>query len=209
MTAIKKCKEILERYENGDAEFLGERVMVNHTRLVQRLSQPAESERGKLISHAFAGGGGGIGFSKEAYALLDEVFTIEYMGAAEYEFGQMPKTLAAMRDDHESLVGYSFTIKAKDIKPHYKRKKGERAENNATVYVVCREQHKEYTTALIKLLARDKIDVKAHSMFNYTIDPASDHDKNTVGWLEENNGMFFSTDKVMWEKFSKLFGVDN
>ena len=60
--------------------------------LVQRLQEP----QGGHGMFPFGGGGNG-GFSVDAMKLLASVFTFDYMGAAEYEFGAAQQTVQALQ----------------------------------------------------------------------------------------------------------------
>ena len=72
--------------------------MFHGTHLVQRLKKPF-MKLGMAIRNSFAFGGGfkDGGLNPEAAALLGEIFSFDYMGAAEYEFGAVAdafKTIA-------------------------------------------------------------------------------------------------------------------
>lgn len=78
--------------------------MAIRTWLVQRLVKPfpkqhTDTPLGRL-ANAFSFGGGMVngGMSKEAMAAISEIFRFDYMGAAEYEFGDVPKAFAALAE---------------------------------------------------------------------------------------------------------------
>lgn len=87
------------------------------TNLVQRLLPKPGSEFGARASRAF--GGGLLGLGDEAWRLLQEFCDIDYMGAAEYEFGTFPRAIQAMLGHDHCL--WSFTIPASDVVRGYWR----------------------------------------------------------------------------------------
>lgn len=68
----------------------------------------------------FSFGGGGSGLSEEAQAMVNPVFSWDYMGAAEFERGEAANCLAFMFENQPKLVcheagGYSFLVR-EDVK---------------------------------------------------------------------------------------------
>jgi len=90
------------------------------TRRVQRFNAKPETEFSAKATQAF--GGGMLQLREEAWEVLQSVVDIHYMGAAEYEFGALPKCLSAMVEGREHLKLWDFTIKGKDVKPDWWRK---------------------------------------------------------------------------------------
>lgn len=88
------------------------------TWLVQRLQRArvlqdgVETPLGRL-GNAFAFGGGLIngGLSREAMAAFHGIFRFDYMGAAEYEFGDVPKAFAALAELRKKDQLACFTVK--------------------------------------------------------------------------------------------------
>ena len=67
--------------------------------LIQRLHKPESFKlAGVETDNPFSFGGGLIngGLSKEAMDLLRPIFSFDYMGAAEFEFGEVSKALTAL-----------------------------------------------------------------------------------------------------------------
>lgn len=197
---------------------------------VQRLKQPPKSEWHAKASQVF--GGGMLQLGGDAWKLLQSAFDIEYMGSAEYEFGALPKSLSAFHDDHEKLEAFEFVVERKFIKKNSSRataeqdarrkvitaakaagltpprkkppKKGD-LPGDATVYVICRREHREEVQQRILELAGDKTRTKGANHVARALDPVSEYDRNTCGWYELDNGFFFFTDRTMWERTTALF----
>ena len=196
---------------------------MNNTYLVQRLNAPPKSDMHDKIEHAF-GGASMINMGPEGFKLLRDVFSFDYMGAAEYEFGTVPKVLSAVVADSTRLVATTITIQAANIEPNWKRKypthttKGEPKKKkqpkrptitDKVVYVLCRKEHLPEVEARINLLAGGKIRTKMGTAFPNSLDPLDEHDGRAMGWLELDNGFFFFLDRTMWRKTATLFtGTD-
>lgn len=197
------------------------------TYLVQRLTKPPMTKFLAKAEQVF--GGGMLQLSPTAWKLLQTIFGIDYMGAAEYEFGSLPASLQQFVQKPEELETHVLVLKPNEIKPNYMREvaardarrkelveakqQGKRAKkaspfappNEATIYILCRKQHLEEVIKRIRLLAKDEIRVKCGANFTHALDPASDYDRRVCGWYELDNGFFFFLDKVMWEKAVRLF----
>lgn len=183
---------------------------------VQRLKAPPETEREARAEQAF--GGAMLGLQKEAWDLLQRIFSIDYMGNAEYEFGTIPNVLKAMAEDREQLRAFEMVVAATDIVPNYARGRPTRTKagkprkkqpvrppvTDKTVYVLAREGHRKGAEEAIRKLAGDKIRTKGWSGVARTLDPIEDRDAEVLAWLEVDNGFFFTVDKAMWCKFTQL-----
>lgn len=90
------------------------------TRRVQRFNAKPETEFSAKATQAF--GGGMLQLREEAWEVLQSVVDIHYMGAAEYEFGALPRCLGAMVEDRERMKLWDFVIEGKKVKPDWWRK---------------------------------------------------------------------------------------
>jgi len=180
------------------------------TWLIQRLEKPRVTQ-GKLdhIAQAFCFGGGGGRLSKEAWALLSPIFSFDYMGAAEFEFGAVPEALSKMVEQREEYESFEFTVPRKKIaKPWWRlrdKATSPQLETDPAIYIFCRKGDREEVTKRIVECAADTLRLKKPTMLHYTLDPEPDRNARTVGWLELDNGFAFFTDKTMWENFCGLF----
>lgn len=184
--------------------------------LIQRLDKPF-ARAGALIDNPFAFGGGrrNGGLSQEAMDVIRKVWSFDYMGAAEYEWGAVPKALQMLADSRESLVGFSFEVDNKDIEKPWstKSKKVDVPDGSSTVYVVC---HGEWVAEVEKRV-RSWIKPDAYKDAEYPIRdglmaghaffPSEDWHR-TQGWLELENGFLFFSSREMWENTCTMFGVE-
>jgi len=81
------------------------------TYLVQRLKKPPASSFQARASEVF--GGGMMQMSGDAWRVLQQVCDLDYMGAAEYEFGAFPQAMQDMLRRKYSLWSFAVT----DVKP--------------------------------------------------------------------------------------------
>lgn len=192
--------------------------MMYDTCLVQRLTAPSTSDMHDKIEHVF-GGASKIDMGPEGFKILRTIFTFDYMGAAEYEFGSVPRVLKALAEDHDKLMATHIVVPADKIEPNWKRQRPKRTAkgkiakkqpvfppiNDKVVYVLCRKEHLSEVDKRVNLLAGSKIRTKMGTRFPETLDPIGEFDGKVTGWLELDNGFLFFVDKVMWRKTTALF----
>ena len=163
--------------------------------LVQRLMAPlGGAARGKLTGMAFGGGVRNGGLSEEALSLLAPLMSFDYMGAAEYEWGAVPKALQKMA--RAELVS-SATINVKGQPP---------------IYLVSAAAHKEEAQARVTQWAtgggddglRDPTRLRATLR---AMEAGEDVTRRPIGWLELDNGFFFAVDEAMWVGVCQLYGI--
>lgn len=178
--------------------------------LIQRLRKPLGS-KSIFGDNPFSFGGGlhNGGLSDEAMGLLRGIFSFDYMGAAEFEFGAVPKALQVIAKNYESYEAFSFTMPLSKVKQSWRDKSTEKPTGNVTIYVICNKDDSKEVTARIKLNAANNGGrLKEPTLLSNTLRPDGDWDPGMVGWLELDNGFFFFTDKEMWEKTAELFGLE-
>lgn len=188
---------------------------MRRTWLVQRLNPPRQGQMAG-IAEAFSFGGcyrnGGL--SPEAMDVLRPIFSFDYMGAAEFEFGAVPKALSALAQaagkKGRGLATFSLSIPLADVAPHRSERKSKNVPTgSATVYVLCPKEWADETEARIRsLAARPHGEVKEPTHLSDVLRPAGDYTPKTCGWLELDNGWMFFTDREMWAKTCAAFGVD-
>lgn len=197
----------------------------SRTYLIQRLKDPGKevSFNGKRVDQVFAFGGGGSGLSDAAWDLLKPCFAFDYMGAAEFEFGALPKSLLKMTQ--LKLSSFTVTIPVKEVADNYERKHVEYLKKKgkeisavieekkpATFYVICPPKYAEYATEVIRNLAaysddwNKQIHLKESARMGDALDPiAPYHTGGIVGWYELDTGFFFFIDKGMFERTKEVF----
>lgn len=177
--------------------------------LVQRLKKPY----GRDNPFAFGGGLRNGGLSDEAMELLRGVFSFDYMGAAEFEFGAVPKALQAIAKNAEKYEAWSFTLPLNKVAKGWRDKTTEDPIGDVTIYVICNVLDDGDVEARIKSWAYEPYEktnqLKETTMLSQTLRPDSDWVTGVEGWLELDNGFFFFLNKEMWEKTADLFGLES
>lgn len=163
--------------------------------LIQRLRKPLVIS-GKEIGNPFAFGGGlkNGGLSNEAMKLLQDIFSFDYMGSAEFEFGAVPAAiqfLAKQSVEHNILTGQLTFGKGQ------------------TVFYICPKPYEEFVKKLIHDLKTmtPYVQLKEGCGLKNYFESDHEYHKRTVGWLELDNGFAFFVDQGMFNKFCKLLGV--
>jgi hypothetical protein len=153
--------------------------------LLQRLKK---SNGQKQNPFAFGGGYRNGGLSQELSDAISAFASFDYMGAAEYEFGELPK---AMGNLFESKREY-FELKLK----------------NKPVYVMAPEGKKEDITKALKNLARatrSSEETRDYTGFQANLKGETGYGADTCGWIDLTNNFMFFTDLEMYEGFKNLY----
>jgi len=174
---------------------------MENSRLIQRLEAPV----GVINPFSFGGGQKNGGLSEKAVDLVKNVFSFDYMGASEFEWGAVPKALSAVHEADK--VAFSLEIAGSDINHQWKPRHEPDFPGKSTIYVLCSVKHIEEVEARIRKVASDEgsLNLKEATCLQRALD--NNADSRVCGWLELDNGFFFFTDKAMWENTCKLFGV--
>ena len=166
--------------------------------LIQRLKKPVGYN-----PHSFGGGCKNGGVNDEAMKEISEVFSFDYMGASEFEFGKLPKTLSRIVDDSSNFTSGSLTVHWETCGWRWEAKEIKKGQGK--VYFICHKEQKEEVKKRIKGWAKGKSisgDTKCLVMLDVSFDEKYFH-----GWLELDNGFFFFIDKEMFENTKKLFEI--
>lgn len=180
--------------------------------LIQRLLKPRKVE-GPLagLDNAFSFGGGlrNGGLSDEAMGLIRQIFSFDYMGAAEFEFGAVPQALQKIAQNAKDYIAFEtetkYTYKNWKIKQPIKGK--------APVYVICHKDDWQEVVGRIRAKAagdygshKDNFHTKENVGLDRTLG-GDEYASRNVGWLELDNGYFFFTDPEMYQQVANLFGI--
>jgi hypothetical protein len=180
-------------------------MTLRKTWLVQRLHPP------RSFNNPFSFGGGlkNGGLSSEAFELLRGIFSFDYMGAAEYEFGEVPKTFSriAKKAGNGTLVAATIAVRLKDVPASYSDKRKD-LPGVATIFILGDIADIEEIKGRVHELAKKNPETKGGLHLNRALRPISDWDSDNQGWLEMDNDFMFFTDETMWQKTAELFGVD-
>ena len=180
--------------------------------LIQRLQssfEDTDTPLSKLLG-VFSFGGEFVngGLSKEAMDLLSPIFSFDYMGAAEYEWGVVPETLNKIAKNIKNYVPKKIDVSYKYHEYSFlpESKEGTKLGKDI-IYVLClKDDFNEIKDRISKWAiglglgeTRDYIGLDKSLAFP---------DKTRVkGWLELDNGFLFFTDKEMFEKLCCLFEI--
>lgn len=186
-------------------EELELRSEMHRTHLIQRLHKPMKKEHplGRDNPFAFGGGLRNGGLSPDAMNILREVFSFDYMGAAEFEFGAVPAAFNFLAKQAAAGTLDSVTM---------------HLPNTLKVYVIAPATYMKEVTVRVHQLYEDEGKFNLHERCGLRqFFHGSDYGKNkgkpeewhleNCGWLEIDNGYMFFTDKKMWQDTGKLFGL--
>lgn len=159
--------------------------------LIQRLQKPRyRVVDGKKIDNPFSFGGGfrNGGLSEGVMTYLREIFSFDYMGSAEFEFGAVPAAIAFLAEQATE----DNLITGEIVGVHY----------------VCPKPYEEEVKIRLKgMKKKESRDTKEHvGLSDYFKKDASEHDRKNLGWLELDNGYAFFVDKEMFEGFVAFLG---
>lgn len=177
--------------------------------LVQRLKAPRSG--GFLgVDNPFAFGGGlkNGGLSDEAMGLLREIFSFDYMGAAEFEFGAVPEALHAIANNAARYASFALPIPLVDVPADW-RDKDPAPGGDGVIYVLCRADDAAEVQERIRSWATShRNDLKEPTRLATVLRPFHEWDSGVRGWLELDNGFFFFIDRAMWAATARLFGIE-
>lgn len=159
--------------------------MLKHPFLIQRLSPPVNF----INPFSFGGGLKNGGLSPDAMNALKSIFSFDYMGSAEFEWGAIPKSLQQIARDHSEYLGFTLTCKTKE-------------ENMVELYIICKPSDFHLFSKWLISKTFNEYDPEL-----ITKEYVGIQEPNICGWLDIDNNIFFFTNKEMFEKTKQLFGV--
>lgn len=165
---------------------------MRRTNLIQRLMKPRKTKEGVLSKagegFSFGGGMRNGGLGPEAMDLLRPIFGFDYMGAAEFEFGAVPKSMSEIA---KSIKEYgNHEVKLKDH----------------IVYAFCKNKDINEIKKLIEDIYKDeyKLSLKEYPRLKDSLNE-KEFTSDIIGWLELDNNFFFFKDKKAFDKLTELF----
>ena len=164
--------------------------------LIQRLLAPSKISGDSLLSkldNAFSFGGGLVngGLSKDAMNLLRPIFSFDYMGSAEFEWGAVPKALSKMVENRSNLMSVALDLGSGNH-----------------IYLICNKADVDEIGFRIREWA--KKEPYGHTKEAVNLNRAlsgDEYSKNLIGWLELDNGFIFFKDKSSFNKMVSLFNI--
>ncbi len=198
---------------------------MKRTKLIQRLRAPSEKSgvfKDKDNPFAFGGGYKNGGLDEQAMALIRPLFDFDYMGAAEFEFGALPKAINKMieyqKSDGGGLVLKTVTFNSEDIKiPEYRSHRTTRISppQELKAYVVCSKADAAEILRRAKTILCDEnkegqdldgeIWLKERFGLGEYMATTGHTGVELIGGLELDNGFLITSKKEIAEKFLKLF----
>lgn len=151
------------------------------TRLMQRLKDPPCNTKPDTVKPHHVFGGAGLGLTQQMWDVLDPLFELEYMGAAEYEFGILPRALHTFSS--QKLAAFPVVLKKR------------------TVWVLCPEDICSAVESLLRHFEKHEPSTKAGALFNATLAGET----QIKGWFELDNGFFVFVDEDMWTRTRNAF----
>jgi hypothetical protein len=195
----------LDKSDNAMWELCKESVRMErisslrNTYLVQRLQKPYPGCENNPFN--FGGGLRCGGLNKEAFDVINKVFKFDYMGAAEFEFGAVAKSIKNIVEYLQKVEGVYGQFKIQGLPIYYIC--------HASVEADVKERIKELSSPYRKFRTKEAV------LFNEAIGARKDstlktddkyrqHLLNYVGWLELENHFMFFIDKTTFEQFYEL-----
>lgn len=194
-------------------------TMLSYPYLIQRLQQVSKNRGPAALNpNAFSFGGGlkNGGLSDEAMSLFRELFRFDYMGAAEFEFGAIPKTfehMAAKASTHELKFHTLRNVAANNKYTDYKTNPPTvtNIKTNSTIYLLCTDGILPITEEFIRAKA-----LKEHGgsetkervgLCSTLARIPAEYDNELVAWLDIDNHTFFTHDKNIAEHMAAIFNI--
>jgi len=199
--------------------------------LIQRLERPIRVND-EVVVCPFSFGCGGGGIPKEASDIIKNVFAFDYMGSAEFEFGEVPKALHAIIKNREDFMCGEITFKGTpyttyDVPEGKKNRKFiEKEAREVTTYFFCHRDIFNNVQDFIRKLRENErsFRFKESTLFNGVLFPEEDfmykrrvEMKETpdtkfwdryVGWFDLGNCFMFFIDKETFENSKIMFGIE-
>jgi hypothetical protein len=173
--------------------------------LLQRLNKPYPNDsRFKSNPFAFGGGYKNGGLSDEAMEIFSSIWSYDYMGSAEFEWGALPKSWERIGNNLKEYTVHVFNVTAKFMDWRTK----ERTIKTAPVYIFCKnEDIKEIEEWLVKFADEEKHDYQTKEWINLGHSICTP-DNKTLGWHDIDNDYLFFINKEMIDKLISALGLN-
>lgn len=177
---------------NGYKLYLNKEMVRTH--LIQRLNKPD----GSINPFAFGGGLRNGGLSDEDVEVLKSVFSFDYMGSAEFEWGAVPAAINFIAEQ------------ASKETPLYPEEECLTSGVHRDIFYICPKQYEKGVKVVITKLTENESSLRLKEycgLLERIKNPRSGYRQDNVGWLELDNGFFFFTDKEMFENVKNFYGI--
>lgn len=186
---------------------------MRRTSLIQRLETPT----GMINPFSFGSGALAFGgFSLGAAELLAKIYSFDYMGAAQFEDGSVPRAFGFLAEQASawSWMGHTIPNPPRGIAAFLtKRGMGQQgvvAGEHRGVLYICPTSYEDGVKVVIDNLLTDERAMHLHEYCGLkdALDAISQGESpRYAGWLEINNGFMFFVDFQMFENTKRLFGI--
>lgn len=183
--------------------------------LWQRLGSPETSQGNDLQSLARCFGEAGLGLTDKAREVLSEIWTIHYMGSAEYEFGALPNCIIAMMKEAEKgLLGvFDMQVDLSEMNLTWHDFERSRAKGvKKTIRIIGRmDREDDIIEAIRDVVKKGSRDFKENPLFAeaLVVEYLEEEDKpfqDAKGWVDiRNNFMIFLDMEMCVNTFKVLF----
>lgn len=168
--------------------------MIRQTYLIQRLKRPRENKENIRWDSVFSFGGVKQGgFTDEQWDFINQLFSFDYMGSAEFEFGAVPQSLSRIFKSAEKKE-----IKTKTLK--YKK----------PIYIIYHKQIEKYVESTInELISNDKAEsqLKERCGLSNFLKENGHFNELICGWLEIDNDFMFFIDQEIYNRVCKMLNI--
>lgn len=176
--------------------------------LIQVLNKPVDSP--VVNSFAFGGGLKNGGLSDEAMDLFRGLFSFEYMGSAEFEFGAVPKAFENLAKKHKKLKVHKVPVAAERI-PWARGSSTKTTEKKfeGDVFLLATDEEAKVLVPFIQKQAKEPYDSNCKEMvrLHQALCPVDERDIKHIAWLDINNGTFFTISNNLMGKMCEIYGV--
>jgi len=215
----KKSTTKKGRQRATEAQRIADRELVpwcENRFLLQGLTQLPHVLVAQKQAVAYAFGGGMLGLSPELRAVLDKLFMIDYMGAAEFEFGALPDCASKMHRDREWFRVRKMTFRESSVRPLSTYQLDKKVTLNSTaereVFLLAREEHLDPMEDMYRrLFGKGPQYIGSFKRYpghvhEYLAGKVFKEDQAPVGLLDLNNGAFLFLDEGVLQRTCKAFG---
>ncbi|MCX6710318.1 MAG: hypothetical protein NTV63_05215 [Candidatus Woesearchaeota archaeon] len=162
------------------------------TYLIQRLDKPVQRKNNAPVN-PFSFGAGSSGLEEKTEEALANIWSWHYMGAAEFENGIVNNALKMISEYSQANDFATGICKLDDKKK---------------AYYICKKEDENGVKKIITQLYDNEnaIKLKAPALLKPSFEERK-YFKDTLGWLELNNGFMFFKGKKMYAQTLEFFGI--
>lgn len=173
--------------------------------LLQRLQKPYEQNnilalRGNPFSFGCGLMNGGL--SDELFSILSQIWSYDYMGSAEFEFGALPKSWKSIYDNQKQYILGEVVVTAK--RNNYKTTPTTTEKKKASIYYFCKKNDEAELKEWIGKFANEvKHDFNTKEYVGLA-NSIFDDKLRVIGWHDIHNDFLFFSNKLMFDKMVKV-----